>query len=133
MLIGFKFYCWKFLDPVLDYYIPDAENADPASPPVTVHQDVGRHKLRNRFGHPAWTQQLIKPIVHAKAKHLLPTVCHGRINGDEEQGYGSQMGGGIGKVEVVQEQDLDYNHFRVKPFHETMGNCRIVRTLTLRV
>jgi calcium permeable stress-gated cation channel len=115
ILIGFKFYCWKYLDPVLDYYIPDAENLDAGSPPVTVHQDVGRDKLRNRFGHPAWTQKLIAPMVHAKAKHLLPAVYHGRMDGDEEQGYNSNygQGGGIGKVEVVQEQDLDYEHFRV--------------------
>ena len=114
ILIGFKIYCWKYFDPVLDYYIPDAENTDPGSPPVTVHQDVGRDKLRNRYGHPAWTTKLITPMVHAKAKHLLPTVYHGRM-GDEEQGYSSNygQGGGIGKVEVVQEQDLDYEHFRV--------------------
>lgn len=118
LLIGLKLYCWKYLDPVLDYYIPDGENPEAGSPPVTVHQDVGRDKLRNRFGHPAWTQKLITPMVHAKAKHLLPTVYHGRMGGDEEQGYSSsygQMGGGIGKVEVVQEHDLDYEHFRVFP------------------
>jgi calcium permeable stress-gated cation channel len=82
-----------------------------------VHRDTGRDKLRNRFGHPAWTQQLITPMVHAKANHLLPTVYHGRMGTDEEQGYssnyGQNTGGGIGKVEFVSEQDLDYEHYRV--------------------
>lgn len=56
-------------------------------------------------------------MVHAKAKHLLPTVYHGRLGADEEQGFSSSyaqnVGGGIGKVEVVAEQDLDYANFRV--------------------
>jgi hypothetical protein len=100
------------------YYIPDAENGDPDCPLVKVHQDLGRDKLRSRFGHPAWTQKLIAPMVHAKANHLLGTVYRGRMGGDEEQGYSSnyaQTGSGIGKVEVVAEQDLDYENFRVSP------------------
>ena len=84
---------------------------------MTVHEDTGRDKLRNRFGHPAWTQKLITPMVHAKANHLLPTIYRGRMGGgDEEQAYsnyGQNMGGGIGKVEVVAEHDLNYDHFRV--------------------
>src|SRR5579862_5824404 len=109
LLIAFKLYCWKFLDPKFDYYIPDSQMPDPEDPPVTVHRDSQRDKLRNRFGHPAWTQQLITPMVHAKANHLLRTVYHGRMgSNDEEQGYNSQygQGTGIGKVEVVAEQDL---------------------------
>ena len=117
ILIGFKLYCWKKFDPQIDYYIPDTDNVDSESPPVTVHQDAGRDKLRHRFGHPAWTRHLLTPLVHEKAKYLLPTVYHGRMRGDEEQGYSSNyaqnMGGGIGKVEVVAEQDLDYENFRV--------------------
>lgn len=118
IIIAFKIYCWKKLDPILDYYIPDAQNADPESLPVTVHQDAGRDKLRNRFGHPAWTQELMTPMVHAKAEHLLSTVYHGRMGGgDEEHAYSSNynqnLSGGIGKVEVVAEQDLDYENFRV--------------------
>jgi calcium permeable stress-gated cation channel len=117
ILIAFKLYCWKVFDPRFDYYIPDDQSADPGSPPVTVHRDTQRDKLRNRFGHPAWTQQLITPMVHAKANHLLPTVYHGRMGGhdDEEHGYSNHygQGGGIGKVEVVEEGDLDYENFRV--------------------
>jgi hypothetical protein len=119
VLIAFKVYTWKVLDPQFDFYIPDRQAADPEDPPTFVHRDSGRDKLRNRFGHPSWTQKLITPMVHAKAKHLLPTVYHGRMGGDEEEGYSSnygQTGGGIGKVEVVAEQDLDYEHFRVR-FH----------------
>jgi hypothetical protein len=138
LLIVFKLYCWKFMDPKFDYYIPDAQSADPEDPPVTVHRDTQRDKLRNRFGHPAWTQQLITPMVHAKANHLLRTVYHGRMgtNEDDEPGYNSQygQGTGIGKVEVVDEQDLDYQNFRVSsypiPFILT---CRIDRTLIPRV
>ena len=56
-------------------------------------------------------------MVHAKANHLLPTIYHGRMGGDEEHAYSSNYGqnwaGGIGKVEVVAEQDLDYENFRV--------------------
>ena len=126
ILIVFKLYCWKKFDAQFDYCISDTDNVDPESPPVTVHQDTGRHKLRNRFGHPALTHQLIAPMVHTKAEHLLPTVYHGRIDGDEEQGYSSNyaqnMGGGIGKVEFVAEQDLNYEHFRVLPTQLTFSN-----------
>jgi calcium permeable stress-gated cation channel len=119
ILIGFKLYCWKKFDSQFNYFIPDIDNVDSESPPVTVHHDTGRDKLRNRFGHPAWTEHLFTPLVHAKAEPLLPTVYHGRTRGDEEQGYPSNYrenaGGGIGKVEVVAEQDLDYENFRVLP------------------
>jgi hypothetical protein len=113
ILIAFKLYCWKKLDPQFDFYIP--ETADPENPPVTVHRDTRSDKLRNRFGHPAWTQKLITPMVHAKANHLLSTVYHGRMGGEDEEGYTSQygQGGGIGKVELVNEHDLDYQNFRV--------------------
>jgi len=114
ILLGFKLYCWKFLDPTFDYYIPTKQD-DPESPPVAVHRDTNRDKLRTRFGHPAWTQQLITPMVHAKANHLLPTVYHGRMHNDNpaySNEYG-QSAGGIGKVELVAEQDLDYENFRV--------------------
>lgn len=119
ILIGFKLYCWKKFDLQFDYYIPDVDNIDPESPPVTVHQDAGRDKLRSRFGHPAWTTSLFTPMVHAKAEHLLPTVYHGRMRDDEEQGYSSNYaqntGDGVGKFEVIAEQDLDYQYFRVLP------------------
>lgn len=114
ILIAFKLYCWKNLDPKMDYYIPsqgDIEHLALSAPGET------RDKLRNRFGHPAWTKQLITPMVDAKAAHLLPTVYHGRMHDD--QGYSNQYGqntGGIGKVEVVDEQDMDYEHFRVFVF-----------------
>src|SRR5271169_4410278 len=75
IIIAFKLYCWIKLDPNMNYHIPDA---DPEDPPVTVRQDAGRDKLRNRFGHPAWTQELKTLMVHDKAKHLLSTVYHGR-------------------------------------------------------
>lgn len=129
LLLVFKLYCWKFLDPKFDYYIPDAQAPDPEDPPVTVHRDTQRDKLRNRFGHPAWTQQLITPMVHAKANHLLSTVYHGRMGSNEEddQGYPSQygQGTGIGKVEVVAEQDLDYENFRVSSSHLILLKSRI--------
>jgi hypothetical protein len=114
LLIGFKFYCWKKFDPFFAYYIPEQQNIDVERVPITVHQDTNRDKLRNRFGHPAWTQQLITPLVHAKAQHLLPTVYHGRL-GEDNQPYSSGYGnnGGLGKVEIVDEHDMDYEHFRV--------------------
>jgi calcium permeable stress-gated cation channel len=134
ILIAFKLYCWKFLDPRFDYYIPDKQTHDPEAPPVTVHRDANRDKLRNRFGHPAWAQKLIAPMVHAKANHLLPTVYHGRMNLDNPS-YLSRYGqnvGGIGKVEVVAEGDLDYENFRVPPVNE-LCSLRIARTLIQRV
>jgi calcium permeable stress-gated cation channel len=112
ILIAFKLYCWKVLDPQMDYYIPTTQE-EVENFPVAVHRD-NRDKLKNRFGHPSWTQPLITPMVHAKATHLLPSIYHGRMQDD--QGYPSAYGlntGGLGKVEVVSEQDLDYEHFRV--------------------
>lgn len=123
------------MDPQLDYYIPDQNSVDPENVPITVHRDNGRDKLRNRFGHPAWTQQLITPMVHAKANFLLPTIYHGRMGNDEDTGYSAnygQTGTGIGKVEVVSENDLDYEHFRVCLLSLCECQfCRIVRTLML--
>jgi hypothetical protein len=118
VLIAFKVYCFKRFDPLFDYYIPDEQNIDAERAPVTVHQDTNRDKLKNRFGHPAWTRQLITPMVHKKAHHLLATVYHGRMHGDENQSYSSnsrQNGSGIGKVELVAEHDLDYENFKVSP------------------
>lgn len=133
ILIGFKIYCWKNFDSQIDYYIPDDQHPDPEDPPVTVYQDSGRDKLRNRFGHPAWTQELMTPMVHAKASHLLSTIYHGRMGcGDEEQAYlpnSEQNGGGIGKVEFVAERDLDYENFRVR----SRGKKSDVRTALILI
>ena len=136
-LVAFKLYCWKYLDPKIDYYLPHSDNADPETPPIALQRDNGRDKLRNRYGHPAWTQQLITPMVHAKAHHLLPTVYHGRrgLQGEytgSPSNYG-QTTAGIGKVEVVAENDLDYEHFRVCLLFIDLTNARIVPTLMLRV
>ena len=115
ILLLFKLYCWKRLDPMFDYYIPDSQS-DPEAPLVGIHRDANPDKLRNRFGHPAWTQKLITPMVHEKANHLLPMVYQGRMNLENEpysSQYGQQNLGGINNVEVVAEHDLDYEHFRV--------------------
>jgi hypothetical protein len=98
------------------YHIPEQQNIDVEPVPVSVHQDTNQDQLRNRCGHSVWTQKLITPLVHAKAQHLLPTVYHGRL-GEENQPYSSGYGnnGGLGKVEIVDEQDMDYEHFKVTP------------------
>jgi calcium permeable stress-gated cation channel len=105
------------MDPLLEYYIPD-QNAASEDAPVTVHRDTGTNKLRNRFGHPSWTKPLMTPMVHAKANHLLPVVYHGRMGGRDDDGNNGQNGG-LGKVEVIAERDLDYENFKVL-FQEDM-------------
>jgi len=119
LLIGFKIYCWRRFDRLFDYYIPDDQNVDAEQAPVVVHKDTNREKLRSRFGHPAWTQQLITPIVHEKARHLLSTVYHGRMSGDDNQPHSTSYGqnGGLGKVELVAEHDLNYENFRVSSLY----------------
>jgi len=114
LLIGFKIYCWKRFDHLFDYYIPDDQNVDAERAPVTIHKDTNRDKLHSRFGHPAWTQHLFTPLVHAKARHLLPTVYHRRMGDDDNQPYSTNYGqnGGLGNVELVAEHDLDYENFR---------------------
>jgi hypothetical protein len=50
------------------------------------------HRLSKRFGHPALTQELLTPMLHASMSHLLPQVYSGKIENDQKSPgeYGGQ-------------------------------------------
>ncbi|PWN48478.1 DUF221-domain-containing protein [Violaceomyces palustris] len=110
MVIGFKIYCRNAFDKKFDWYIPtDSEIAK-----SHVHSGDARHnRLQRRFGHPALHQRLFTPMVHAKVKHLLPQVYHGRIeqgvaNIDGRKVETEEVMGGL-KIAAIEEDQLEYD------------------------
>jgi hypothetical protein len=77
LLLGFKWYCMRTFDEDMMYYVHstvhDQERYD------TVKRS---DRFAAKFGHPALYKPLMTPMVHAKAKHVLGQVYHGRLNSD---------------------------------------------------
>lgn len=72
--IAFKFVCKNQFDSKIYYYIPrDGHDG------IESRKDgSGKHRLSQRFGHPAFYSELATPMVHANVKHLLPEVYNSR-------------------------------------------------------
>jgi calcium permeable stress-gated cation channel len=86
-LVGFKWYCVKTFDLDIKYYVRtgmlDRER---------LAADTKRHglvPLATKFGDPALYKPLMTPMVHAKARHVLAQVYHGRL--DSEGGRPTSM------------------------------------------
>ena len=83
IMVAFKWYCMKTFDLDLKYYsrglLQDQERQAADSKPHKTE------KISFKFGHPAIHQPLITPMVHAKAKHVLAEIYHGRLNSDAAQ------------------------------------------------
>ena len=80
IMVAFKWYCMKSFDLDLKYYarggMQDQEHLAADSKPAKPE------KKSSKFYHPALSQPLITPMVHAKAKHVLAEIYHGRLNSD---------------------------------------------------
>ena len=80
ILAGFKWYCMRTFDNDLKYYArgntQDQEHLAADGKPHKME------KISSKFGHPALYQSLMTPMVHAKAKHVLAEIYHGRLNSE---------------------------------------------------
>lgn len=121
-MIGFKIYCRVKFDAKIKYYIDDLERSGSGAPELgNIAQQ--QHRLEKRFGHPALTKKLPKPMVHAKAQHILPSL--GLDVGDDEYRdkggdiplddmQGGQRGRAAvksGMYQVVNESQLDFTQW----------------------
>lgn len=86
IMLAFKWYCMKTFDLDLKYYarggMQDQERFAAES------KSEKTEKVAFKFGHPALYQPLMTPMVHAKAKHVLAEIYHGRLNSDAGQSFG---------------------------------------------
>ncbi|PWN37890.1 DUF221-domain-containing protein [Meira miltonrushii] len=130
LVLAFKVYCRNRFDNMYDWYIPDPSEMAKTH----VHQgDQRHHRLQRRFGHPSLHQKLFTPLVHARVKHLLPQVYHGRL---EHSGMVDVAGrkleaeevvGGL-KIAAVEDDQLEYD-----PKMDSDGQSMIsISTMTSR-
>jgi calcium permeable stress-gated cation channel len=92
ILIGlFKGYLDRRFYKEFKYHVPDEEELRQAKVHSERADNVG-NRLGKRFGHPALTQDLFTPMVHADTAHLLPQVYSGKITSDRKKlgEYGGQ-------------------------------------------
>ncbi|KAL7269498.1 hypothetical protein RUND412_007840 [Rhizina undulata] len=124
ILIGFQIYCSRTFEPKFRFHTRGSDRESMIGSGKAKRKDnVGK-----RFGHPALYRPLITPMVHAKARHVLPSIYHGRINSEPTQKtpYGEidmdlMQRGHAGKkaedplnggFEVVEEGELDFLRYR---------------------
>ena len=83
ILVAFKWYCMKTYDLDLKYYARgDLQDQKPLAADGKPHKV---EKISSKFGHPALYQPLMTPMVHARAKHVLKEIYHGRLNSEAGQ------------------------------------------------
>ncbi|KAF2021947.1 DUF221-domain-containing protein [Aaosphaeria arxii CBS 175.79] len=150
LLAGFKWYCKKSFDTKLTYFsiepFSDAEGTYGNDKKRLKRND----KIAARFGHPALYKQLITPMVHAKSQHLIKEIFGAhpdafqaghRPSADHEvssnpYGYSdmylaemdpehvgqSSDAHHMPQVEVVAEEDLDFENFKKRAeFRDEFG------------
>jgi len=83
LMLGFKWYCAKTFDKDMTYYattgMQDTER-------LTSTDKLRRaERIAHKFGHPALYKPLVTPMVHARARHVLQQLYHGRLNSDVGQ------------------------------------------------
>ncbi|KAG0640851.1 hypothetical protein HOY80DRAFT_1040774 [Tuber brumale] len=121
ILIGFKFYCRHKFDGKIRYHTKGSDRESLYG----VGKGIQRDHFNKRYGHPALNRRLITPMVDAKARHVLAQIYSGRINSEPSQGAGGinldNMHRGDagrrqdpfgGRFEIVEEADMDFQHFR---------------------
>ena len=120
IIFAFKIYCARKFNPAFNYYIPSEDELRAAH----VHSQRADHagnRLGKRFGHPALTQELFTPMVHAHMTHLLPQVYSGKISNVQtkvEDMGGQKMdatlvAGGI-RIAGIEEVSASRRVFRVE-------------------
>lgn len=115
MLLAFKIYCEKAFGNQTRYYTTQRTNVEAGSvnPSYRTNERIGK-----KFGHPALYKKLMRPMVHAKAQHMLSKIYSGRID-HEYDGAGdadiemTQMSTDTKKLfEVIPETALDFANFK---------------------
>ncbi|CAI2170436.1 19995_t:CDS:2 [Funneliformis geosporum] len=113
-----KIICSKRFDEQIRYYKPKTEHHN-GSFNNAHHND----NISNRFGHPAFSAELITPMVHSNVKHLLRKVYNGRIDETKVRRSGmikcmsmikSDHNQNI-NIQTVEEQELDWDE---QAYHE---------------
>lgn len=84
MMLGFKLYCMKTLDPSMDFYQRDPTHFNEHSGAEPSSKSVNRAAARYR--HPILDKKLITPMVPAKAKHIVQQIYSGRLGSDVGHG-----------------------------------------------
>lgn len=114
LIVAFKIFLIRALDPKFDYYLPTGRD-EAGHIPVVHHNDLKKDRLRSRFGHPSLTQPLIVPMVHEKSRHLLREVYKGRLQQDEGD-YTTPLASTPmqEKFEVVKSDEMDFEHYATR-------------------
>ena len=82
ILIGvFKWYCARKFDNESNDLVK-ATRPDPEALVDSTARSRGKGHVERRFGHPALYKSLMTPMVHAKARDVLPRVYRGRLDDD---------------------------------------------------
>lgn len=78
IMVAFKWYCMKTFDLDLKYYARGGmQDHERVAADGKSHRN---EQISSKFGHPALDKPLMTPMVHAKAKHVLAEIYHGRLN-----------------------------------------------------
>ena len=87
LMIGFKYYCAKKYDIEIMYYAHTSMHDEER--PAIGSSRPRAEKISRKFGHPALWKPLMTPMVHAKARHILADIYHGRLASEAETtGFG---------------------------------------------
>lgn len=82
---GFKWYCATSYDDE-SHYFTKGTLTDPETLVESSQKSRGKDRVASRFGHPALYKSLMTPMVHAKARDVLPQVYRGRLDKDTDNG-----------------------------------------------
>ena len=82
---GFKWYCVRRYDDE-SHYFTKGTITDPEGLVGSSQKGRGKDRVVSKFGHPALYKSLMTPMVHAKARHVLPQVYRGRLDRETDQG-----------------------------------------------
>lgn len=151
LLFGFKWYCKRAFDDKILYYSTEPFSDIESSSRPDVPKPKRNDRVAVRFGHPALYKRLITPMVHAKSQHLLKEIYghgsnmdRGIFEAPHRQSTDRAMANtysdvfmaemnyeepgkvvatqDIPPVEIVAEQDLDFENFKKRAeFREEFG------------
>lgn len=138
---GFKWYCTKTFDDEIHFHQKGQAIRD--SEIVAGEEGMKKRKgdrVAVRFGHPVLYKPLITPMVASKSQHLLKQIYTGRTDMEDSAtaagysdvymdnmdaqrpGKGKPSAGGVAGWEVVNENEMDFEHFKNRPeFRDEAG------------
>ncbi|KAF8653274.1 hypothetical protein AX16_003976 [Volvariella volvacea WC 439] len=129
IIILFKIFIANRFDKEFDHFVPTPEElasieAHTQRPEenLAIATDARRHRLQNRFGHPALHMDLFTPMLHARMMPLLAEVYKGKLSPEMTKSrVGENVGsGGPGRhmeaqvvdgirIAYVEQSDLEYD------------------------